>query len=211
MSIAGKTRLTDATELLDAQIANAPPVPDAAGVVVWIAGSGQGEPIVTVTTSIPLNHLDNAIGEDGVLWTTTRVLHVGGRVIIPPADLVDGNLSGVFLNPAGQLLVDVTGAVQLIPASGVVSSAGNNALVTPSAGKRLRLAYVSYNPAADVEAAFRLGAAGPLWLRNQAPAGSIISKDLGDAKHITGAPNDPLYLNLSAAVSTIWNALYIEV
>lgn len=103
-----------------------------------------------------------------------------------------------------------TAKLSLTPASGSVSGLGNNTLLTPAAGKKLRLAYASYNPALAVEAAFRFGAAGALFLRNSVGAGAVIAKDFGDMRYVEGAVNEPLILNLSVGVATIWNALYVE-
>ena len=97
------------------------------------------------------------------------------------------------------------------PASGSVANVGNNTLVTPAAGKKLRLFYCSYNPNLAVEVAFRFGAAGTLFLRNSVAANSIVAKDFGDFRYIEGGVNDLLILNLSIGVTTIWNALYVEV
>ena len=96
-------------------------------------------------------------------------------------------------------------------ASGSAGSLGNNTLLTPASGHRLRLSYLSYNAATAVEAAFRLGATGALFLRNSVLANSVIAKDFGPARYVEGGTNDPLILNLSAAVATIWNAGYQEI
>lgn len=117
----------------------------------------------------------------------------------------------------GSLTVDgsVTTAqtpLQLTIASGSVSSQGNNTLITPTAGKKIRLYYCAYNPGAAVEAAFRFGAAGTLFLRaNLVAAGAVVAKDFGDFRYVQGAADEVLILNLSGAVATIWNAFYTEV
>lgn len=106
----------------------------------------------------------------------------------------------------------VAGPGALIPASGVASASGNTTLVTPTAGMRLRVYYVAYNPAAAVEAGFRFGASGTLFPRNTLTvAGSVIAKDFGNLSYWQGAINESLLLNLSSAVSTVWNVLYVEV
>ena len=109
----------------------------------------------------------------------------------------------------------VTGPFQtsgaLIPSSGQVNGAGNNTLITPSSGKKLRVFYASYNPLLAVEAAFRFGAAGTLFLRNNILANSVIAKDLGDFKYLEGAVGDALLLNLSLAVNTNWTVFYQEI
>jgi hypothetical protein len=100
----------------------------------------------------------------------------------------------------------------LLVASGSANQSGNNSVITPSAGKRIRLAYVSYNPSGAVEAAFRFGSSGTLFLRNNlVTGGSVIAKDFGDFRYVEGGVDQPLMLNLSAAVTTLWNALYTEV
>ena len=113
---------------------------------------------------------------------------------------------------AGLLALDVsTTKLILTPASGSVNGSGNNTLVTPTVGKKLRLAYISYNPSLAVEAGFRFGAAGTLFLRNKLTAGgSIVAKDFGDLRCLEGAIDEALILNLSVGVATIWNALYTE-
>lgn len=104
------------------------------------------------------------------------------------------------------------GRFGLTPVSGAASSSGNNTVLTPTSGHKLRLYYVAYNPSAACECAFRFGAAGPLFLRNNlTQAGSVVAKDFGDVRYLEGAIDESLILNLSGAVSTIWNAFYVEV
>ena len=118
----------------------------------------------------------------------------------------DGSLIAV----AKQLRVLMnTGALTV--ASGQVSGLGNNTLITPTSGTALRIYYASYNPLLAVEAAFRFGAAGTLWLRNNVNANSVIAKDYGDFRYIQGAVDALLILNLSIAVSVNWNVFYKEV
>ena len=105
----------------------------------------------------------------------------------------------------------VTERLAVSAASGEVGEIGNNTLVTPSKGKRVRLLYCSYNPSAAVEAAFRFGANGDKFLRNNlTTGGSVVAKDMGDLRYLEGDVDAPLILNLSAAVATIWNAFYVE-
>lgn len=128
------------------------------------------------------------------------VLYPNGQVLA---------VTGWIIDPVTGKPVAVQG-VSLIPASGTVSSSGDNDLVTPTAGKAIRLYYVSYNPtAAPVTAFFKLGAKQFL-LNLLAVANSIIMKDCGD-KYIQGNPDEKLKLNLNSAISTNWNAMYIEV
>ena len=100
--------------------------------------------------------------------------------------------------------------VQLLTASGQTSSSGNTTVITPTGGKKIRVAYLSYNPASATEAAFRFGAAGSLFMRNAVPAGGIVAKDFGDFRYIEGATDEILVLNLTAAVTTTWNVFYTE-
>lgn len=95
--------------------------------------------------------------------------------------------------------------------SGSVAGLGNNTILTPAAGKRLRVFYLSYNPLLAVEAAFRFGAAGSLFLRNNVLANSVIAKEFGFGKYVQGAIDESLILNLSLGVNVIWNAHYVEV
>mgnify|MGYP001573983118 CR=1 FL=1 len=111
---------------------------------------------------------------------------------------------------AGRLPVDLA-TTGVVAASGQVSASGNNTLVTPASGKKLRLFYVSYNPLLAIEAAFRFGASGSLWLRNNITANSVIAKDFGAFRSLEGAVDQALLLNLSLAVSTNWNVFYVEV
>jgi len=99
----------------------------------------------------------------------------------------------------------------LTVASGSANGAGNNVILTPGSGKRLRLHYVSYNPDDAVEAAFCFDS-GASFLRNHlGVGGSVIAKDFGDLRYCEGPIDESLNLHLSAAVTTIWNVMYVEV
>jgi hypothetical protein len=96
--------------------------------------------------------------------------------------------------------------------SGTASSSGNNACVTPASGKKLRVFFVDYNPSAAVTAGFRFGASGDLWHYHAMTTGMVIvAKEFGPQRYREGGINEALNLNLSDAVSTIWNVYYIEV
>ena len=103
-----------------------------------------------------------------------------------------------------------TSTVECSSLSGTASASGNTTLVTPASGKHLRIFYVSYNPTTATTAAFRFGEAGTLWFKNAVPAKSIVAKDW-NARHLAGAVDEPLILNLADAVSTNWNVFYNEV
>jgi len=109
------------------------------------------------------------------------------------------------------IIDDVTG-IQLTPLSGSASSQGNNLLLTPASGKAIRIYYMSYNPASSVDAAFRFGAAGILLAPNSVTGGAIVATDMGGGSwSLQLAVNEALYLNLSGAVATLWNVMYVEV
>ena len=105
----------------------------------------------------------------------------------------------------------VSGQGALLSASGQVGSEGNNTLLTPVGGKKLRVYYLSYNPLEDVTAGFRFGAAGGLFLYNAVFDHAIVAKDYGDFRYLEGAVDEPLVLNLSGAIATNWNCNYVEV
>ena len=105
----------------------------------------------------------------------------------------------------------ISGVGALSIAAGTVSGSGNTTLITPASGKRVRVYYASYNNALAVEAGFRFGAAGTIWLKNNVVANSVIAKDFGDLRFVQGAVDEVLILNLSLAVSTNWTVFYVEV
>lgn len=100
----------------------------------------------------------------------------------------------------------------LTAVSGLVNSTGDNTVITPSSGKKIRLYYFSYNAAeGPVEVALKFGS-GTEFLRNYLAAlGSTIAKDFGDLRCLEGATNEALNLNLSTNVDVIWNAFYVEI
>lgn len=105
----------------------------------------------------------------------------------------------------------VSGVGVLTYASGQAAGLGNNTVITPAGGKLLRVYYAAYNPLVAVEAAFRFGATGALWLRNNLTANSVVAKDFGDFRFVQGATDEVLILNLSLASATNWNVFYKEV
>lgn len=157
--------------------------------------------------------------------TVSVAVTVGGATA---ANQVTGNTSLATIAgtvSAGRVSVSVdnipsiTGAVSaatvlttLLYASGTASSSGNTSIVTPTAGKKVQLRYISYNPLAVNDVYFRFGVAGTKILYNSiVAAGSIITKDFGDFRYIEGAINEVLYINLLNAASTIWNIFYTEI
>lgn len=170
------------------------------------------QPVSVATLPLPANasketggNLEASVTQlAGIVDLLTAVMSGIGVSGLANALAVQGATGGVPLT--------VTGINQLTPVSGSVSSSGNNTLITPTSGKKLRVYYLAYNPSAAVECAFRFGAAGALFLRNNlTQGGSVVAKDYGDGKYIQGATNEALVLNLSGAVATIWNVNYIEV
>lgn len=154
----------------------------------------------------------------------TRVYNAGllswenAKQPVLSSDTVNVTLTGMATaanqTTANTALSDIkanTNKFYLLIGSGSVNSSGNNTIVTPTSGKRLYVHYVSYNPAAAVEAAFRFGATGTLFLRNSLlSGGGVVAKEFGDKKCVRGAVDEPLILNLSLGVSVIWNCFYHE-
>ena len=131
------------------------------------------------------------------------------------ADLLDQLQTELLqkTEPADAQLITgaITGVGALTYVSGQTSTSGNTTLLTPAGSNRIRVYYASYNPLLAVEAAFRFGATGTLWLRNNITANSVIAKDFGDFRFVQGAASEALILNLSLGVATNWNVLYVEV
>lgn len=128
------------------------------------------------------------------------------RLLERITDLI--NELGQKTEPADTQLVGGVGALTI--ASGQTAAAGNTEIVAPAAGTRLRLYYLSYNPILAVEVAFRWGASGALFLRNNITATSVIAKDMGDFRYLQGGVGESLFLNLSLAVTTNWTVFYKE-
>lgn len=137
----------------------------------------------------------------GTFWQTTQPVSAAS-LPLPTGAATEASLGTLNTN---------TVKVALTPASGSVSGTGNNTLITPASGKKLRIHYLSYNPTLAVEAAFRFGASGTLVLRNSVAAGAVVAKDFGDMRYWESAVDEPLVLNMVVGVSCIWNALYTEV
>lgn len=96
--------------------------------------------------------------------------------------------------------------------SGTASSSGATAIHTPASGKRTRIHYASYNPAASCDVYFRFGGGGTAFLHNSlTQAGAVIAKDFGDFRYVEGAVDEVLYIVLGSAVANIWNIFYTEV
>lgn len=151
-------------------------------------------------------------------WDTNTLAWVRGQQPVISTDTLNVSLAGVSTaanqatgNTTLSAIDTNTAKLKLLTASGSVNGLGNNTCVTPTAGKKLRISYLSYNPALAVEAAWRFGATGSLFLRNSVVANSVVAKDFGDMRYLEGAVDEALILNLSLAVATIWNCLYVEV
>lgn len=105
---------------------------------------------------------------------------------------------------------DVTLGGSLLFAGGTVTTAGNNTVVTPTAGKQLRVYYLSYNNEAAGKLGFRFGAAGALFLNYRLVANSVIAKEL-TPRFLQGAADEVLILNLDTAFTANWTVFYREV
>lgn len=152
------------------------------------------------------------------VWDVDTLTWVRGRQPVISTDNLNVSLAGVSTaanqttgNTSLSSITTNTNLRLLAAASGSVSGVGNNTLITPTSGKKLRVAYLSYNPALAVECAFRFGAAGTLFLRNSLLANSVVAKDFGDMRYVEGAIDESLILNLSLGVATIWNCFYQEI
>lgn len=130
---------------------------------------------------------------------------------VPASGGIDGNASFFLTAPIAHTEL-IEGAGRVTATSGSSSSSGNTEIIIPSfAGAKLRVTYLSYNPLSPVEVAFRFGASGDLFLRNNiVTAGSIVAKDFG-VRYIEGEYGESLFLNLSTGATTIWNVHYVEV
>lgn len=152
---------------------------------------------------------------DNVTVEGTITVQDGGGSLTVDGPLTDAQLRATALPVSGTFFqvtqpVSVASMSPLI-ASGQVNGGGNNTLLTPTAGKKLRIHYFSYNPLLAVEAAFRFGASGTLFLRNNVTANSIVAKEFGTNRGWEGAVDEALILNLSLGVSVNWNVVYSEV
>ena len=107
--------------------------------------------------------------------------------------------------------VGVTGPGALTVGAGQSTGSGNNTLLTPAAGKRIRGYYFSYNPVLAAEIGFRFGSTGTIFLQNNITANSVISKDMGDLRFVQGGVDEPLLLNQSLGITTDWTVFYLEV
>jgi|SRR6267142_3954273 len=95
--------------------------------------------------------------------------------------------------------------------SGQVSSAGNNIIITPNSGKRIRVYYGSYNllDATVTEIYFKFASGNP-FLRNKITQYSVIAKEFGTIRPMAGLINDTFIINLDQATRVNWNVSYEE-
>lgn len=184
--------------------------------LAWVPGQqsvlNTGTVNLTGTFPLPANAAKEAGGN---LETIAALLG-----IIPIAPSAVPNLNGLSVNGSIAPAYPVTiggaawgewtwGAMSRV--SGIASASGDTDLVVPFGTNKIRIHYMSYNPAAAVTAAFKFGS-GSLFFQNVVTVGgSIIAKDNGDFRYIEGSPGETLKLNLSAAVSTAWNVFYTEI
>ena len=116
----------------------------------------------------------------------------------------------------GVARVDEQARLNLLIRSDTIDSAsGASEAVIPSAGHKLRIHFLSYNPSIETQIWFQWGASDPginriLWFN--AKAGSIIMKDFKAFNiYLEGAVNQSLYINQIEVATTIWNVFYEEV
>ena len=179
------------------------------GALDWVTAVGS----VASGTNVTVTNASIAV--TGTFWQATQPVSAAS-LPLPSGASTEATIATLATQTTlSSLLTELQQKVEAVGAltatSGQVSGLGNNTLVTPTAGKKIRLYYANYNPLLAVEAAFRFGAAGTLFLRTNVVANSVIGKDFGDFRYVEGATDEVLILNLSLAVNVIWNAMYVEV
>lgn len=92
----------------------------------------------------------------------------------------------------------------LSPTALSVSSSGDNTIFTPDSGEVTRAYYISLSAdganSADVTAIVKFGAGGSANYKVSLKAGAIFARNIGAGKrHMQGATNEALIVNLSAA------------
>lgn len=149
--------------------------------------------------------------EPGAPAPNNGVRHVQGLVI---CDTSGNPIDTLASTPAGTeraLVVRSVGASQdlrytggKIPVSGVVSTAGDNVIATPAAGKRIRLVWISFIPNSDNTAAnlvkVKLSALQP-----------YTNYAMSHWEVFTGEADAPLILNLANTQPVAYTAHYQEV
>lgn len=96
------------------------------------------------------------------------------------------------------------------------SSSGNNTVHTPGGGLAVRLYYISlsadYDNTASVTAYLRFGAAGSAQYKVELPPGATWARNIGAGRrYITGAADEAVIVNLSAAQTVYASIEYVEV
>jgi hypothetical protein len=149
-------------------------------------------------------------GSNFQLTPNGDVPFVTGLIDAATLEAVEVFSGGLAVHVANLTPVNIV-PTAVVAVAGTVSASGDNTVITPASGKRLNVGYLAYNPESAVEARFKFPTTGTTFLRNKLTVGgAVIAKDFG-AKFWEGAINEALVLNLSAAVPTIWNAVYVEV
>lgn len=97
-----------------------------------------------------------------------------------------------------------------------ISSSGNNTVHTPGGGLAVRLYYISlsadYDNTASVTAYLRFGAAGAAQYKVELPPGATWARNIGAGRrYITGAADEAVIVNLSAAQTVYASIEYVDV
>lgn len=138
-----------------------------------------------------------------------------------------GSLPAVALqlDPAQSFALKVTGvgpggSINIQPntysaLSGVVAGAGDNIVLTPTAGLSVRLFYITLGSsggnASPMTVAARFASGAAMYTIPLVP-GAIWSRNIGAGKYyLQGAVNDTLILNLSAGQPLDWSAEFLFV
>lgn len=104
----------------------------------------------------------------------------------------------------------------LTKATVTASSSGNNTILTPTAGSKIRLYHLGYSAGAGVTGVLvgaRFGAAGTIFDNEYlVTAGQAFARNIQAGKrYVDGAVNEPLVVNLSGAQTVYVNIEYEEI
>lgn len=170
----------------------------------------------SVIVSNPTANPETGLAKDATL--------TGGTQKTKLVDSAGANAASV--SAAGAVKVDGSAVIQPTTATVVeatqpvisvtASASGNNTILTPPAGKKVRLYYFSLSAdganTADVVAFLRFAAAGTGKHKVSLAAKAIFARNIGGGKrYIEGAVNEALIVNLSAAQSVHVSIEYDEI
>ncbi len=98
-----------------------------------------------------------------------------------------------------------------VPVSGTISANGDNVVITPAAGKTVRVYYLSFgadqNNSTQVIVRLRPSslALGSSWYTYPLVPGAVIARNVGAGKfYVAGGVNDTIIVNLSGSLTVYW-------